>query len=201
MNAGVVRRAALWCGILVALAIASRATASPAAHEREVFEKLVAIAESQGRHGAPGDDDRVPTFFITFPAHSRPPSFFLSSRDLLIMPKDSVRAIGRHWSVPILVVPSLKAIEARISGAISYDDALTELANFPSGNIQALVVETIKTAPNLAIKVNAMLSLRRVDLKKSTTRYLADQLKGSNTALRRAALLALQPYALGEDLS
>lgn len=201
MDTGFVKRKTLLWGLLLVLTTSWRATASPPAVEREAFQKLVAIAESEWRAGATRSDELIQKYFKEFPPDSTPPGFFLCGWDLIITSEDSVRAFGHRSPVPILVVPSLKAIVSAINRGMSYDDALSNLANFPSGNIQELVIETIKTARNPAVRVNAILSLRRVDLSKSTTRYLADQLKGSNSDLRLAALFALQPYALGDDLS
>ena len=201
MNTGLVSRKALLWGLLLVLTISGRATASPSAVEREAFRKLVAIAESELRSGATRSDELIQKYFKEFLPSSKPPGFFLTGSDLIITSEDSERAFGRRSPVPILIVSSLKAIVSAINRGMSYDDALTNLANFPSGNIQEFVIETIKTARNPAVRVNAILSLRRVDLRKSTTRYLADQLRGSNSDLRLAALFALQPYALGNDLS
>ena len=201
MNTSFVSRKALLWGLLLVLTISGRATASPSAVELEAFRKLVAIAESELRSGATRSDELIQKYFKEFPPGSKPPGFFLTGSDLIITSEDSERAFGRRSPVPILIVSSLKAIVSAINRGMSYDDALTNLANFPSGNIQEFVIETIKAARNPAVRVNAILSLRRVDLRKSTTRYLADQLRGSNSDLRLAALFALQPYALGNDLS
>lgn len=201
MNTSFVSRKALLWGLLLVLTISGRATASPSAVELEAFRKLVAITESELRSGATRSDELIQKYFKEFPPGSKPPGFFLTGSDLIITSEDSERAFGRRSPVPILIVSSLKAIVSAINRGMSYDDALTNLANFPSGNIQEFVIETIKAARNPAVRVNAILSLRRVDLRKSTTRYLADQLRGSNSDLRLAALFALQPYALGNDLS
>lgn len=202
MNVKFLEITVLSWALLVLIAGPSSGTAAPVEVEREAFQKLVEVAESKWRTGAMRNDDSLDTYFIKFiPPHSVPVGFFLTGRDSIITQEDSVKAFGRRLPVPVLIVPSLKAIMSALDNEISYDDALNQLANFPSGNIQELVTQTIRSARNPAIKVNAMLSLRRVKLNRTTTRRLADQLKNSNSDLVLSALFALQPYALGKDLS
>ena len=191
----------LWRACFLLLTVSASSAAYPADLEREAFARLVSIAEIKYRGDANGDKELLAKYFAEFPPHSEPPGFFMSGTDLLITSEDSVKVFGRRSPVPILVVPSLKAILSNTNPGMSYEDALSNLANFPSGNIQELVIQTIKSTSSLGIRISAMLSLRRVSLTKATTRYLADHLRGSNSDLRLAALYALQPYALGDDLS
>ena len=169
--------------------------------EREAFAKLIHIAETESRSNVNRNVEPLGTYFVEFPQHSEPPGFYVCGKDLIIESENSMKALGRRSPVSILVVPSLRAILSDIKTGMDYQDALWNLANFPSGNIQEFVIQNIKATLNPAVKINAILSLRRVRLKRSTTRYLADQLRRYSKELKLAALFALQPDALGDDLS